>query len=202
MTRETRVPKAKISGLQGAIVKQFCKRLLGRVPEPLGVAWHNPRVLRTYLTIGSRTKKWNSADRTLKSLAHMTVATQVGCSWCLDFGYFQAHNEGLDLDKAREVPRWRESRVFSPQERDVMEYAEAMTQTPPAVTDEMSERLLDLLGAAALVELTAVVGGANLASRNNVALGIKAQGLAASCGLEPLAAPAAHAPTAPATSPA
>jgi alkylhydroperoxidase family enzyme len=74
-------------------------------------------------------------------------------------------------------------------ERDVLEYAEAMTQTPPAVTDEMSARLLDQLGAPALVELTAFIGAANLVSRNNVALGIEAQGFAAACGLKPLAVP-------------
>jgi alkylhydroperoxidase family enzyme len=62
----------------------------------------------------------------------------VGCGFCLDLGYFQAHNEKLDVEKAREVPRWRESGVFTPLERDVLQYAEAMTQTPPAVTDEAS----------------------------------------------------------------
>ena len=44
-----------------------------------------------------------------------------------------AHNRGLDEAKAREVPRWRESDVFTPLERRVMEYAEAMSQTPPTV---------------------------------------------------------------------
>ena len=38
------------------------------------------------------------------------------------------------------MPRWRDSTVFTPLERDVMEYAEAMTQTPPTVTDELSAR--------------------------------------------------------------
>jgi alkylhydroperoxidase family enzyme len=121
----------------------------------------------------------------------MAAVSLVGCSFCLDLGYFQAHNEQLDVDKAREVPRWRESRVFTPLERDVMEYAEAMTHTPPAVTDEMCERLLDQLGAPALVELTAIVAGANMVSRNNVTLGIEAQGFSAACGLQPLATPAA-----------
>ena len=54
----------------------------------------------------------------------------IGCSWCLDFGYFMAHDEGLDEAKVREVPRWRESDVFTPVERDVLEYAEAMSATP------------------------------------------------------------------------
>ena len=43
-------------------------------------------------------------DANLKSFAQMAVAAQVGCSFCLDFGYFHAHNEGLDEAKASEVP--------------------------------------------------------------------------------------------------
>jgi alkylhydroperoxidase family enzyme len=120
----------------------------------------------------------------------MAVAAQVGCSWCLDFNYFHAHNEGLDEIKASEVPRWRQSSVFTPLERDVMEYAEAMSETPPRVTDELSARLLDRLGAAALIELTAVVGFANMSTRSNTALGIEAQGFSAACEL-PLARPTA-----------
>ena len=67
-----------------------------------------------------------------------------------------------------------------------------MTHTPPAVTDETSERLLDQLGAPALVELTAFIAAANMASRANVALGIEGQGFSAACGLQPLATPAAE----------
>jgi len=52
---------------------------------------------------------------------------------------------------------WRESDVFTPLERDVLEYAEAMTHTPPTVTDELSARLLAALGAPALVELAAYI---------------------------------------------
>ena len=99
-----------------------------------------------------------------------------------------AHNEDLDEAKAREVPRWRESAVFTPLERDVLEYAEAMTATQPTVTDELSARLLDALGPAALVELTAWIGLANFMARSNVALGIESQGFSKVCEL-PLARP-------------
>jgi AhpD family alkylhydroperoxidase len=118
----------------------------------------------------------------------MAVAARVGCSWCLDFGYFHAHNEGLDEVKASEVPRWRESPVFTALERDVMEYAEAMSETPPLVTDELSARLLEQLGAPAMVELTAWVGFSNLTTRCNTALGIESQGFSNACRL-PLAQP-------------
>jgi alkylhydroperoxidase family enzyme len=73
-----------------------------------------------------------------------------------------------------------------------MEYAEAMSQTPPAVTDEMSAALLRDLGAPALLELTARVGAMNLNARSNVALGIRSQEFSASCGLPPLAARSAQ----------
>jgi alkylhydroperoxidase family enzyme len=185
----TRVPQAEINGLYGAVVKRYSKKLLGRVPEPLGVYWHNRPVLRATMGLGAKAQKWHACDLSLKSFAHMAVASRIGCSWCLDFGYFQAFNEHLDVDKAREVPRWRDSPVFTPLERAVLEYAEAMTDTPPTVTDDMVAGLLNQLHEAAVVELTAFIALANMNSRGNVALGIESEGYAASCDLKPLATP-------------
>ena len=191
MAGTTRIPKAEPTGIYGAIVKRMSRRMLGDVAEPVEVAWHNRKVLNFSFLVGRKTQKWDMCDENLKSFAGMAVASQVGCGWCLDLGYFLAHDEGLDEIKAREVPRWRESGVFSPLERDVMEYAEAMSQTPPTVTDELSARLLDQLGAPALVELTAHVALANLFARSNIALGVTSQGFSAACDLKPLPLPAA-----------
>jgi alkylhydroperoxidase family enzyme len=189
MSSQLRIPPAEITGAKGALMKRMATKLMGQVPTQLGVYWHNPKVLKASFSIGNKVRKWDACDESLKSFAHMAVASLVGCTWCLDFNYFQAHNQDLDLDKAREVPRWRESEVFTPLERDVMAYAEAMSQTPPTVTDDLTDRLLEQLGAAALVELTAVVAFANLTTRSNVALGIESDGFAAACGLRPLAEP-------------
>jgi alkylhydroperoxidase family enzyme len=124
---------------------------------------------------------WDAADASLKTFAHMAVAAQVGCSWCLDVNYFLAQNHNLDLAKASQVPRWRESDVFTPLERDVLEYAEAMTSTPTTVSDELSASLLARLGPAALVELTVFIGFANMAGRVNTAHGITSQGYSDAC---------------------
>jgi alkylhydroperoxidase family enzyme len=189
MAGNTRIPPTQITGVYGAVLKIACKRMLGEVPEAMGVLWHNPPVLKDGLGFGRRLSKWDACDENLKSYAHMAVASLIGCSFCLDLNYFQAHNDGLDVVKARQVPRWRESDVFTPLERDVMEYAEALSQTPPTVTDELSARLLEQLGAPALVELTTIAAFANQAARGNVAMGIEAAGLSASCGLAPLERP-------------
>jgi alkylhydroperoxidase family enzyme len=195
MSSTTRVPKAELTGLQGWMLQRFSRKLLNDVPEPAEVMWHNRRVLSDVSKLGRRSQRWDELDPNLRSYAHMAVAALVGCSWCLDYGYFHVHNEGLDEAKGSEVPRWRQSPVFTSLERDVMEYAEAMTVTPPQVGDDLAARLLAQLGAPAMIELTAVVGFANLAARSNTALGIEAQGFSKACAL-PLARPSADLVTA------
>jgi alkylhydroperoxidase family enzyme len=61
-----------------------------------------------------------------------------------------------------------------------------MTETPPRVTDELFAALLEQLGAPAMVELTAVVGFANMTTRGNTAMAIESQGFSKACKL-PLA---------------
>ncbi len=177
-----RIPKAE---LPNELSENMLKEL-GAVPEPVEVVWHNPKVATANLEFSAKLAEWDAADAGLKSFAHMAVAALVGCSWCLDVGYFQAQNENLDLTKASEVPRWRESDVFTPLERDVLEYAEGMTNTPLTVTDELYASLLDRLGHAAMVELTAFIAFVNMATRNNVANGVTSQGFSEACEI-PLA---------------
>jgi alkylhydroperoxidase family enzyme len=177
-----RIPKAELPAeLEETMVKQ-----LGAVPEPAEVMYNNPKVAVSSQEFAAMAAKWDAVDATLKTFAHMAVAAQVGCSWCLDVNYFLAQNKNLDLAKASQVPRWRESELFTPLERDVLEYAEAMTNTPTTVTDELAASLLERLGPAAVVELTVFIGFANMAGRVNTAHGITSQGYSDACEI-PLA---------------
>ena len=85
--------------------------------------------------------------------------------------------------------------MFTPLERDVMAYAEAVSDTPPSVTDDQSGRLLEQLGPAGLLELTAWIAFANLAARMNISLGIESEGLSKACSI-PLATPSPRSVTA------
>ena len=176
MSSTTRIPQADIpeealAGLQ----------FNGQLAEPYAVMWHHQGALASLGALGGAISSWDQLDQSLKTFAHMAVAAQIGCSWCLDVNYFLADHEGLDVHKASEVPRWRSSDAFSPLERDVLEYAEAMSETPPRVTDELSTRLVDALGPAGLIELTVVVGFANLTTRCNTALGVESQEFSKDC---------------------
>jgi alkylhydroperoxidase family enzyme len=181
-TMTPRIPKAELpSELSESMIEQ-----IGAVPEPVEVMYNHPGVAISSMEFSARVAAWDAADESLKTFAHMAVAAQVGCSWCLDINYFLALNHDLDLSKASQVPRWRESDVFTPLERDVLEYAEAMTNTPTTVSDELSASLLERLGPAALVELTVFIAFANLSTRTNTAHGITSQGYSDACEI-PLA---------------
>lgn len=197
-TTHTRIPPTELTGIFGAVVRFAARRMLGRVPDSMGVLAHHPALMRASMGIGRKIEALDELDRDLATYAVMATAAHIGCSWCLDFNYYKAHNDGLDEAKARQVPNWRAASVFTPLERNVMEYAEAMSETPPAVTDELSAALLAELGPAALVELAARIAFMNMSSRMNVALGIHSEGYAESCELPPLATRAMDAAAEPA----
>jgi len=107
MTTATRIPAADITGLYGALVKIMTRKMLGQVPDSVGVMWHQPKAFKALMGFGRK----------------------------------------VDL--------------------------------------------LAQLGPAAMVELAARVGAANLTARVNIALGIRSQEFSAACGLAPLARPSA-----------
>ena len=187
----SRIPLDPPRTLINRLAQWYSRRVYGVVADPLAAMGHNPRVLVTDARFETSVARWKRLDPTLKALAVMASAATIGCSWCMDFGFWVSTQDGIDPAKLRDVPGWRDSEVFSGLERQVLAYAEAMSSTPLTVTDEMSAGLLGELGAPALLELTARIGAMNLTARGNVALGIRSQEFSASCGLPALATPSA-----------
>ncbi|WP_255955817.1 carboxymuconolactone decarboxylase family protein [Streptomyces odontomachi] len=161
----------------------YSRRAYGEVLDPGKAMAHSPRVLWGYLRFERSVSRWNKLDHGLGALAELAAAGAIGCSWCMDFGYWVSHRAGVDPEKLRSVPGWRDSDVYTPLERDVLEYAEAMSLTPPTVPDELAERLRDRLGEPAFVELTALIAVENQRSRMNSALGLTSQGFKDQCDL-------------------
>jgi alkylhydroperoxidase family enzyme len=164
------------------LIEAWSKRQYGAVLEPGLALAHNRKVLLADLRFEQRIAKWDALEARLKHLALMVAAARIGCEWCMDFGHWEAHGLGLPHEKVSKVPTWRDHRdAFAERELLVLEYAEAMTATPPTVTDELSARLLKELGEAAFVELTAMVAVENLRSRINSAFGLTGQGFSDRC---------------------
>ncbi len=164
------------------IATWFARRRYGEMLDPGAAVGHNMQVARSYALFELQVERWHALDAGLKDLAAMAAAARIGCGWCLDFGYWEATMQhDVPAEKIRAVAGWRDGTVFTELERLVLEYAEAMTDTPPSVTDEMVARLGRRLSEAQLVELTAIVAVENLRSRINSALGLTAQGFKDRC---------------------
>ena len=96
-----RIPKAPLTGLHGKVLSTYTRRRLGAIPDNAYVYFHHRGVLAAVLKFEGRVARWDRLDPTLKSYAQLASAGVIGCTWCLDFGYFMAHNDGLDLAKIR-----------------------------------------------------------------------------------------------------
>jgi alkylhydroperoxidase family enzyme len=160
----------------------YARRKYGTHLEPLGAMGHNMPVTLADAIFELQIGRWRKLDHGIKDLAVMASSAAIGCAWCMDFGYWESvTNHHVPAEKLRAVPYWRDSDEFSELERLVLEYAGAMTATPPEVTDEMVDRLSAHLTEAQLVELTAIVAVENLRSRINAALGMTSQGFKDRC---------------------
>jgi len=62
MTSETRVLPSEITGAYGAFVKFAARRMVGKVPDSLGVLWHHQSVMKDSMGIGRKVEGWRELD--------------------------------------------------------------------------------------------------------------------------------------------
>ena len=176
MPRIPEVPADKASWLT-KLVYRWAKREYGAVPQPGAVAAQHPSLLLG-MGVGEFAvqKAATALPASVRDLAMYRVATQIGCSWCVDFGTMLQRKQGLDIERLKEIGQYATSEHFSELDRLVIEYADAMTAQPMTVTDEQVAELDRRLGHKAMVELTFTIAVENQRSRFNHALGITDQG--------------------------
>jgi alkylhydroperoxidase family enzyme len=175
-------------GIIARLSFRYAQRRFGRSVEPVAAAAHHSGVLVAVgaleTTVQMGLKK---LDPTLRWLAIQMAASTIGCSWCIDYAYFEGMNEGIDPAKVRAAGQWRESDLFDERERAVLEYAEKASGNPAEVSNELAARLRTFLSDAEFVELAAWVALENLRSRFNAGLDLHSQGFSESCEIPPAA---------------
>jgi alkylhydroperoxidase family enzyme len=181
----------KATRLIPKVALRYSRRRFGRVVEPVAAAAHHSGVLLAMGALETAAEwGWRRLDQDLRWLAIQAAAMDIGCSWCTDYGYFEGMQQGTDPDKVRQVLQWRTSEAFDGRERAVLEYAEAATSTPAAISDELMARLHEHFSEPEIVELAAWVAMENFRSRFNAGLGLHSQGFSDSCetplGVEPV----------------
>ncbi len=199
MARIDGVP-ARGSGWLIGLVYKVARRMYGQVPEPGMIMAHHRGILinSAIFELGNE-RVLKRLDPVLRDLVIHRVSTEIGCSWCIDFGTMQSLRAGMNVDRLRELHRYEESDAFSPLEKLAIVYADAVTAQPMTVTDEQVAELRQHLDDAQLVELTYAIVLENHRSRFNHALGITTQGFTSgdACQVPPPATAVPAAPTVP-----
>jgi uncharacterized peroxidase-related enzyme len=153
------------------------KKKYGAVLQP-GLIW--ARVPKLFASVailyGALDRKSSPLDPVLRSLVTVRVSQINWCHFCVDINASTLAKRAGSLEKAEQVGQWRDSTLFSDQERVVLEYTEAMTFSDQQVTEELMQRLKGFFDDDGVVELTGLIAFQNLSSKFNSALDVPAQG--------------------------
>jgi alkylhydroperoxidase family enzyme len=178
------------SGVIPRLARGYAKKRFGQSVEPAAAAAHHSGVLVAMGALETAVEKgWKKLDPTLRWLAIQAASTGIGCPWCIDYGYYEGMNDGIDPAKVRAAAEWRSSSLFDGRERAVLDYAELATRTPAAVSEECAATLHVYFSDAEIVELAAWVALENFRSRFNAGLGLHSQGFAERCEVPMSAGP-------------
>jgi len=174
----------------------YVRRRFGRDVTPLRGYATNGAVLAATTALELAMERARRVDPKLKQLAELRVAALVGCPFCLDIGSALVRKLGVPDDKLLELNEHRTSAAFTPLEKVVLAYADAMTATPVEVDDAQVEELRAHFDEAQVVELTAAIAHENLRGRINHALGYGSDGFSdgAVCVLAASRGPATRSP--------
>src|SRR6516164_3950849 len=179
MTQKTRIEPLppKRAGLLTRAMYRVAKRRYGQVPEPFAVvAQHRKLMVASAIheTMVDRASK--TLPTSVRELAVLWTARQIGCSWCVDFGSMLQRLDGLDVERLKEIDNYATSPAYTDDERAAIAYANAMTTDPHTITDDQVDDLKRRFGDDGVFELTYQIGVENMRARMYSALGITEQG--------------------------
>ncbi|MCW8893743.1 MAG: carboxymuconolactone decarboxylase family protein [Deltaproteobacteria bacterium] len=155
--------------------KQF--RTYGQLLKPALLWAREPKLFAAVASLyGVLDRKSSPISPVLRSLVTVRVSQINWCRFCVDINSSVLAKRAGSMDKVDALEAWRQSGLFSEQERSVLEYVEGMTDTNRQVTDKMVEDLKKWFTEDGIVELTGLIAFQNLSSKFNSALDMPPQG--------------------------
>jgi AhpD family alkylhydroperoxidase len=157
-------------------LKQYTGSETDTMLAPLDAYARAPRLLFGVAMLEEATAKLDRVPARLKTLAELKAATLTQCEYCIDIGSQVAHRAGISEQQLLALRRYRDSDLFSEDEKLALDYAVAMSSTPVSVSDELFGKLRTRFDEAQIVELTNIIALENMRGRFNLALGIGSSG--------------------------
>lgn len=136
----------------------------GRLLNLYRVLLNNPKLAEGWLHLFTVIRQQCELPAHHRELVIMAVAVVNRADYEYQSHVPFALAAGLSQAQLDDLPRWRQSSLFDPAQRAILEYAESMTRdihVPDAVFDEVARHF----DPRQTVELTATIAGYNLVSR-------------------------------------
>ena len=153
------------------------RRTYGRTLDPSLLWGRLPWVfVSVALLYGALDRRSSLLSPALRSLVTVRVSQINHCAFCVDINSATLAKRGVPMEKIEALATWRDSPLFSAEERLALEYAEAMTVTGAGVGDALRQKVKSQWTDDGIVELTALVAFQNLSSKFNAALDVPSQG--------------------------
>lgn len=149
-------------------VLDLIERQIGVVPAIMRTLAANPGLLKGFVALNTASNS-TKLDAGLRDLAYLKVSHLNGCDYCAYYHRHSGLEAGLTEEQIQAIAHSETSPVYTTLQREVMRYAEQVTRNihPDA---QLVKQLQEQLSDTELMELTLVVGLANLTNRFNVAL--------------------------------
>ncbi|MBF6620924.1 MAG: carboxymuconolactone decarboxylase family protein [Patulibacter sp.] len=175
---------ARLQGVQdgeGGLFARYAfresRRRTGKVMTALRIGLLHPGITVGVGAMERQLDRAKDVDPVLTELASLKAATLIGCEFCIDIGSFLARTQhGATEEQIRDLHRHRESPAFDARQRLVLDYAEAMSQTPVRVDDRLFDTLREQFDPKQLVALTSAIAWEQYRARFNGALDIGPDG--------------------------
>jgi alkylhydroperoxidase family enzyme len=154
---------------QDALIGTIKAERGGRLLDLYAVLLHSPPIAEGWLKLFTAIRQKSALGGGYRELAILRVALLNGAAY-----EYRAHvpfalKEGVPQEKIDALEGWRDSKLYSKEERAVLAYTDAMTRDIK-VPDEVFSQVRAAFDERETVELTATIAGYNLVSRFLVAM--------------------------------
>ncbi|MCE2570066.1 carboxymuconolactone decarboxylase family protein [Motilimonas eburnea] len=153
------------------------QRNYGEILMP-GLLWGKvPLLFATVASLyGVINRKRSPITPVLRALVTVRVSQLNHCKFCIDINSMTLAKRTGSETKVLALSDWRNDPIFDEQERAVLDYTEAMSDSNQGVKDEQVATLKQWFNEAAIVDLTALIAFQNMSAKFNAALDVPAQG--------------------------
>ncbi|MCR6630731.1 MAG: carboxymuconolactone decarboxylase family protein [Magnetospirillum sp.] len=110
-----------------------------------------------------------SLSKQLKHLIDLRVSQLNGCTYCIDLHTGWARGDGETDERLAAVAGWRQSPLFTPDEKAALAWAEALTERRKDQIDDLHAQLGQHFDRAGIGELTMMVAVVNAWNRAGIA---------------------------------